>query len=149
MKKVRIFIALFFGAFCILFAACYILLFLSGALTGPSEDLGTGLSNVFGIIFSLLPLAAGVPVLLALAVCTVCMFAVTKKYATAVATLVIMTIYLPAVAFLLYVIGAVFFSRLPILFAAGAGMAALYLILYILACVYLHLCRMQRREECA
>ena len=136
-----------FGVFCALFAAGFTLLFLSGGLMGSSSDLGEGLSRVFGILFSLFPSFLGIPVILGLAVCAVCMFAVKNKFPTALASLILWTFYLPALAFLLYITGTTFFARLPALFAVAAAMAVVYLAAYVLTCVYVHLCRMQRREE--
>lgn len=141
MKQIRISIAVLSGVFFALFAACFALLFLSGGILGPSEDLGEGLSQVFGILFSVIPLFAGIPVVVALFVLTVCMFAVKKKLPTAITELVFLTLYLPAIGFLVYIVCATFWTRFLALAALTAGMGAVYLAVYVFACVYVHLCR--------
>ncbi len=145
MKKVRISIAVLTAVFFALFAACFALVVLSGGIVGPSDDLGEGLALVFGVLFSIIPLYAGFPVIIALFVLTVCMFAVKKKLPTAIAELIFLLVYLPALVVLVYVICATYLTRLAVLAALTAGMGAVYLAVFVLACVYVHLCRSERR----
>lgn len=143
-RIIRILIAALFGAFFVLFAVNYALLFFSGEIIGPTEDLATGISQVFGVLFALIPIIYGIPILIGLIVCTICMFAVKKKLPTAIATLVLFAIYLPAPVFFFFMIGSVYLSSFPLLVLAAGSMAAVYLGAFVCSCIYVHFCRKQR-----
>ncbi len=141
MKQIRITVAAVLGAFTVLFAVSYVLLFSSGELMAPTEDLGEGLSRVFGVLLSVIPLFLGIPAIVGIIVLTVCIFVLKKKLPPAVALLILMTLYLPVVGFSAVVMVEVYLSQFLALALAAGGMAAVYLAAYVVTCIYVHLCR--------
>lgn len=98
MKKLRISFAV-----CLFLTAAMLTAFFAAMLNigkfVEAGDLSEGLATVFTVLLTAIPTILNLPVALALAVIAVCLLAVRKKGGSAVAALVILSVFLPVLLF--------------------------------------------------
>ena len=136
MKKLKGTYAVFLFLAALALAALFACTMRVGDFTGETSDLSEGLGAVFAVILTIVPAIAALPVAFSLAVIAICLVARKKQRGSAVAALVILSVFLPLLGFTVLVDIDVFASRSALFAGILAACAVLYVIAFILAIVY-------------